>query len=166
MGATECCEVKPIFEAADYINMVAIAVNILLTYWIVNVIQGKINNKRVLKDHYINEFKLLRDEYENYLNQLLKTEISPKNIIPWFKLMNIKVTDLMKEINCTYKINGELLKPYQNDLRELVTENKDFINQFNNELLELSVSSKNSLIKFKQKNNKLFNQIVVQINNK
>ena len=79
--------------------------------------------------------------------------------------MNIKVTDIMDEINCIYKIDKNTLNPYQNELRDLLTDNEDFNNQFNDEKLILSSNSKNSLIKFQQEKNKLFNQIILKINN-
>ena len=45
--------------------------------------------------------------------------------------MNIKVIDIMRTINEIYKIDENILNPYQNELRELITENEDFISSFN-----------------------------------
>ena len=165
MGITCCCVTEPIFDTGNYIDIIAIIVNVLLTIWIVFVFQDRSNNKRILKDLYINEIKELKNDYKIYLTNLYNCKVSPKNIIPWFKLMNIKVTDIMEEINCIYKIDKNILYPYQNELRDLLTDNEDFNNQFNDEKLNLSSNSKNSLIKFQQEKNKLFNQIILKINN-
>lgn len=165
MGIACCCVTQPIFDTGNYIDIIAIIVNVILTIWIVIVLQNRSNNKRILKDHYINEIKELKNDYKSFLTNLYNCKVSPKNIIPWFKLMNIKVTDIMEEINCIYKIDKDKLNPYQNELRDLLTDNEDFNNQFNNEKLDLSTISKNSLIKFQQDRNKLFNQIILKINN-
>ena len=165
MGIACCCVTEPMFDIGNYIDVIAIIANVLLTIWIVLVIQDRSNNKRILKDYYINEIKELKNDYKVYLTNLYLCKVSPKNIIPWFKLMNIKVTDIMDEINCIYKIDKNTLNPYQNELRDLLTDNEDFNNQFNDEKLNLSTTSKNSLIKFQQEKNKLFNQIILKINN-
>lgn len=165
MGIACCCVTQPIFDTGNYIDIIAIIVNVILTIWIVIVLQNRSNNKRILKDHYINEIKELKNDYKSFLTNLYNCKVSPKNIIPWFKLMNIKVTDIMEEINWIYKIDKDKLNPYQNELRDLLTDNEDFNNQFNNEKLYLSTISKNSLIKFQQDRNKLFNQIILKINN-
>jgi hypothetical protein len=165
MGIASCCIDKSIFEVADYINIVSIITNIILTIWIITNIQDKSNNKRFLKDHYINEIKDLKNDYKMHLSNLYNCKVSPKTIIPWFKLMNIKVNDVMDEIHCNYGISEDFLNSYQNELRDLLTDNEDFNNQFNDEKLIFSASSKNSIIKFQQENNKLFNQIILKINN-
>jgi hypothetical protein len=84
----------------------------------------------------------------------------------WFKLMNIKVNDLMDNLRDIYKVDQKLLDPYQNDLRALITENDDFIHQFKDPKLELTPSSRNSLVKFQKENNKLFTALIIYINDK
>jgi hypothetical protein len=166
MGKTYCYTLDFNFSNSDYIDVAGIIVNILLTIWIVTVIQNRSANKRVLKDHYINELKEIRNEFKTCLSNLYNDKVNPKNILPWFKLMNIKITDFIEEANSTYKIDKNILNPYQNELRELITENSDFISQFNlNQKLVLSVKSKNELMQFQQKHSKIFNQLIIKINN-
>jgi hypothetical protein len=99
------------------------------------------------------------------LNDLYTSKKTAKSILPWFKLMNIKVNDVLNLINEKYKTDKTILNPYQNQLRELITENEDFISQFkNDEPIEFSEESKTQIIKFQQDNSHLFNKIIVQIN--
>ena len=63
-----------------------------------------------------------------------------------------------------YKIDEKKLEPYQNELRELITNNNDFINQFRNDKVVFSEASRSELIKFQQTHNKLFNEIIIAIN--
>ena len=101
-----------------------------------------------------------------FIIDLINGDIYPKNIIPWHKLMNIKVNDVMYDLENTYKINKTSLKPYQIELRELITDNEDFIEQFNSEKLVLNHNSINLIIKFQQNHNKLFSDLIIKINNK
>lgn len=166
MGETYCYTIDFNLSNSDFIDIAAIVVNIILTVWIVMVIQNRSANKRFLKDYYISELKEIRNEFKNCLSNLYNNKVLPKNIIPWFKLMNIKVTDYMEGVNSTYKVDQKFLEPYQNELRELITENQDFINQFNSkEKLILSSVSKNELIRFQQVHSKLFNKLIIKINN-
>lgn len=170
MGTTCCC-LNPFssLTATDWIALIGVAVNAILAYWIVRTIQNKLTNRRVLKDHFINEVKEIRSEYKICLTNLYNNKTHPENVIPWFKLMNIKVSDLMKLIHTKYKIPVNSLLPYQNDLRELVTNNDEFNHQFKekkeaNKPVEFSDNSRHSLIKFQQEHNHIFNDIIVAIN--
>jgi len=165
MGKSCClCLSLSSFNVSDWIDAFGIVVNALLAYWIVRTIQNKLTNKRVLKDHFINEIKEMRSEYKNCLSNLYSGQSNPSRVLPWFKLMNIRVTDVMTLINTKYGIDVHLLKPYQNDLRELVTENADFIDQFKKSAVQFSDKSRNELLLFQQTHNHLFNEIIIEIN--
>jgi len=165
MGATWCVKLFDSIEVSDWITIFSILINALLAYWIVNTIQNKMTNKRVLKDHFINEIKGIREEYKNYLNQLYVNQADPRKVIPWFKLINIKIDDLMTLINKKYKIDKKILDSYQNELRELITNNEDFNKQFKKDkLITFSEKSRNQFVMFQQTNNHLFNEIIIYIN--
>ncbi|OFX31046.1 MAG: hypothetical protein A2X08_18270 [Bacteroidetes bacterium GWA2_32_17] len=165
---TSCCCINPFdsFTNANWIALVGIAVNAILAFWIVRTIQNKLTNKRVLKDHFINEVKEIRNDYKNCLNNLYLNQTNAKIVIPWFKLINIKIDDLMILISQKYKkIDQKALNPYQNELRELITENEDFIKQYESgKQVNFSEISRNQFIKFQQKHNHLFNDIIIKIN--
>jgi hypothetical protein len=165
MGKT-CCSLSFFcsLEAADWIALLGVIVNAVLAYWIVRTIQNKLTNKRVLKDHFINEVKDIRNEYKTCLNNLYSNSTHPHLVIPWFKLMNIKIDDLMTIINTKYKIDKNNLKPYQIELPDLITNNHDFMAQYNSDKVRFSESSRTQLIKFQQSHNQLFNKIIIAIN--
>lgn len=168
MGTTCCCLnfFSSSFEVADGIALFGIIVNAGLAYWIVQTIQNKLTNKRVLKDHFINEIKEIRNDYKTCLNNLYSNNAQPERIIPWFKLMNIRVNDLMFHIHQKHRIDKKKLDPYQNELRELITNNNDFINsfKFKKDKIVFSSESRSEIIKFQQTHNKLFNGIIIAIN--
>lgn len=165
MGTPGCCiNFTTKFEPADWIALLGILINSALAYWIVKTIQNRLTNKRVLKDHFINEIKDIRSDYKTCFNNLYSNSTNPKRIIPWFKLMNIRVDDLMTFVNSKYNINKKFLEPYQIEFRELITNNADFISHFNNDKVVFSETSRMQLIRFQQTYGKLFNSLIIAIN--
>jgi len=157
---TSCCIIL-----SDWIEIAAIVVNALVAWWIVRTIQNRLTNNRVLKDHFIEEIKDIRNEYRNFLNNIYASKTEIRTIIPWFKLMNIRVSDLMTLVQQKYNIDKQILSPYQIDLRELVTESDEFNLQFregNN--INFSESTKTKLIEFQNTHNHLFNELIININ--
>ena len=152
--------------STNWISIIGILINSGLAIWIVKTIQNKLKNKRTLKDHFINEIKEIRSEYKTCLNNLYSNQTKPRKVIPWFKLMNVKVDDLMSLISSKYKkVERNFLNPYQIELRELITENKDFISKFeSDDTLNFSENAKSQIIIFQQKHNHLFNEAIILIN--
>lgn len=163
-----CSWVNQLFEnytPSDYLNLLGIIVNAFLAIWIVRTIQNRLTNKRILKDHFISEIKDIRNEYKNCLSNLYGNKTKSKLVIPWFKLMNIKVNDLMAILHTKYRINSNYLLPYQQNLQELITNNSDFIDQFrSDDPIQFSEISKIQFLRFQQENNKLFNDLIIMIN--
>lgn len=162
-----CCNVSTFLSltTSEWISVITLLVNSILAIWIARTIQNSFTNKRILKDHFINEVKDIRNDYSIWLNDLSSNKINPKLVTPWFKLMSIRIKDLMLIISNKYDIDKNLLNPYQNDLRELITDNEDYIKQYQkNELLILTEASQKLIIKFQQENNLVFNKIIVAIN--
>lgn len=166
MGTTCCISIFDSFANTDWIALFSVLINAILAFWIVRTIQNKLTNKRVLKDHFINEIKDIRNDYKTCLNNLYLNQTNAKQVIPWFKLMNIKIDDLMSLVCGKYKrIKRNELEPYQNQLRELITEHEDFIKQYESgKPINFAENSKNQFIKFQQENNHIFNDIIIKIN--
>lgn len=162
-----CCYVKTsdTIKIADYISILAIIINFILAIIIVRTIQNRLTNKRVLKDHFISEIKELRNEYRDCINKLHSNSANSKEILPLLKLMNIKAKDLIELVNIKHGIDKQILLPYQDTLRELITNNVDFIRDFNTVgTINFSEDSKNSFHKFQQENNHIFNDLIIKIN--
>lgn len=165
MGTTYCITYLCSLLPSDWIDITGLLINSFLAFWIVKTIQNRLTNKRVLKDHFITEIKEIRNEYRNFLSNIYSCKTHPRIVIPWFKLMNIKVNDIMSVLNVKYSIDRNYLLPYQHDLQELITNNEDFITQFNDDKnVTFTETSKIQFIKFQQENNQLFNDIIIKIN--
>lgn len=147
------------------LEIVGMLVNSALAIWIVRTLQKNLADKRVLKDHFIIEIKEIRKLYENIVFDLNRSASKPKDLIPLFKLYSVQTKSLMTLVYDAYEIDPYLLKPYQIELRELVTEMSEFIEGFqDNVVLNLGATSRNQLMVFHQKNQCLFNEIIILIN--
>ena len=154
-------------SCSDIISIVGLVINTVLSIWIVKTLQNNLANKRYLKDFLIAEVKELRADYRKFLDELHLGKLKPRKIIPWFKLMNIKVQDTMAIVSSKYKIDKDTLKNYQVELRNLVTEFEEFIaNHKENKDVKLGDNSLEDLIKFKQNNDSKFISLIVRINEK
>ena len=162
-----CCPSSISLEASDIIAIIGVIVNSILAIWIVKTLQNNLTNKRYLKDHLIQEVKDLRSEYKKFLNELYQGKLRPKQILPWFKLMNIKTQDVMEIVNQKYGLDKDILKNYQVELRNMVTEQEEFNDNFKeNKCFPLKESSLKELLQFQQNNNSKFNELIIEINDK
>ncbi len=154
-------------SCSDIISVISLIVNSLLAIWVVIILQKNLTNKRYLKDHLITEVKNLREDYKKFLNELYCGNLKPDKITPWFKLMNIKVQGVMKIIYQKYKIDEHYLENYQVELRELVTDLKEFNENYkDNKPIVLDSNSEKELIQFQQNNSSKFNDLIIKINDK
>ena len=103
-----CCFSSISLEASDKIAIIGVIIKSFLAIWIIKTLQNNLANKRYLKDHLIQEIKDLRSEYKKFLNELYQGKLRPKQILPWFKLMNIKTQDVMEIVNQKYGPSRQL----------------------------------------------------------
>jgi len=147
------------------ITGLGILINSGIALYIVSNIQKNQVNKRLIKDHLISEIKDIRNDYKDLLSNLTNGVILPSSILPWFKLMNIKINDIMSLAKKKYNVETDYLKPYTDDLRDLITENKEFEAIFNSTTsVSLSNGFRMNIIAFQQKHNHLFNELVIDVN--
>jgi len=162
-----CCLSSISLNASDIIAIIGVIVNSFLAIWIVITLQNNLANKRYLKDHLIQEVKDLRGEYKKFLNELYQGKLRPKQILPWFKLMNIKTQDVMEIVNQKYGLDKDILRNYQIELRNIVTEQEEFNENFKeNNCFPLKESSLKEILQFQQNNNSKFNKLIIEINDK
>lgn len=165
MGAAVCFErLIEALGAAEWIDLLGIVINVALTVWIVKVIQNRLTNKRTLKDFYIADIKDIRTEYADFLKKLHAGLVSGQSVLSWFKSMNMRVNDLMQHVSKRYGIDKQLLNPYQNTLRDLITDDSAFELQYTSEAIKFSEQTRSKFYQFEQRNSTLFYEIIGKIN--
>ncbi|SHG37471.1 hypothetical protein SAMN05443549_103432 [Flavobacterium fluvii] len=152
-------------DFSDCIEIFGIIVNFFLAIWIVRTIQNKLNNKRVLKDHFISEIKELRIEYNDYIKNCYAGNLIPQDTLRWFKLINIKTIHLMGEISNLYKVNCPELNSFHNDLRDIITNAPEYSTNFRrNNPVAFSSITKRQIDLIQLTHYGLFNKLIRLVN--
>ena len=80
--------------------------------------------------------------------------------------MNIKINDLLLFLNTEYNIDKSILVPYQYELQDIISESEEFVLNFRDNIpISFSSKTKNLFVKFQRDHNRLFNNLIVNINN-
>lgn len=153
------------FNFADIISILGIIANIWLALRIVSTIQNKQVNQRTLKDHFIDEIKEVRKDYMSYIREMHAGSLIPKDALPWFKTMNIKVTDLMENLEQKYGVSSDFLEPFQIELREILTNSNEYIiNYQSNTPFKLRDLTVRKVSNFQRSNSSKFTELIITIN--
>ena len=149
-----------------WVGIFGIFIILIFGFWISSNLQKKITSKRVLKDHLINEIRTLNDFYFYFIIDLIEDKKKVKVLIALFKTLNIKIKKIMEIIQQNYNINNLFLTTYQIGLRNIILNCQEFELAFQKGgVLELSDETINELMKFRQQNEHLFNELILLINN-
>lgn len=154
-----------ILELSDIISIFGILANIVLVYWLTTTIQNRVNNSRVLKDFFIDEIKILKNDFELYVLGLLEDNFLPKNINSNFNNFNIKFSNLIKHLNPKYKILENYFNDFSYNLHSIVENDTNYINSFkNNNQFQLTTETKNAIENYKSEHLVIFYNLIVEIN--
>ncbi|MGO4708644.1 hypothetical protein AB4Y90_05890 [Chryseobacterium sp. 2TAF14] len=154
------------FDFSNIIDIVSMAVNAFLAVFIVKNIQKSQDNERVIKDHFINEVKAIKDQYAIFYNNVIYGRITAQGMLEWFKLMNIKVSDVSNMLEANYKIKNDIFNPFIINLPDLITNDNCYISQFRSSTFTIDVPLKRKIFDFHSRNLKIFNECIIMINNK
>lgn len=143
----------------------AIIVPSIVAWLIGNTIKNKLDNKKSLRDHILREILEIRNNYRQLLDSVRIGTIKPKVVKTKLSVFSIRITDLMKLIKKgDNDVSKDFLLPYQLDFSQLITEDDNFILKYkDNEEFTISDVTYSSLLDFENKNNHLFNDLILAI---
>lgn len=152
------------FTLSDLLNILGIAANVILAIIIINYLQKKIDNKRVMKDHFIQEVKELKLEYITLINNVYSGKyVSAVETLPELKLLSIKINNLNDYLTEIYSIKDEPFMPYQIELNKIITEN--YIELPGITKIGKEAQVRRELLVFEQKYIGKFTDVIILINN-
>ena len=93
---------------------------------VVKSLQSRLTDSRVLKDYFMNEIREIRKEYRTYITDLLKGSIDAQSVVPWFKIMSIRVNDMLESADSLYHIKNNSFSDYHISLLTTITESDSF----------------------------------------
>jgi|CXWL01.1.fsa_nt_gi hypothetical protein len=140
------------------------AAGVGLTYWLVSVVQNGINNRRLLKDHYIREVLEVRSEYFDLLRSLQAGELKSKDVQYRFQQLSIRVDDLMPSIMEEFSSVKDDLSAYHLSILTGVSELDEYQRKYKrNSKVFTTIKSKESLQAIHRCSIGTFNAIIRQI---
>lgn len=152
---------------SDWINAVDVFVSIVglgVAIWVGYTLQVALTAERTIKEILIKEIEKLSDKYNLLYSKTLEEGINPRLILSWFKSFNIEADTLLKKTNEMYGIDCSFLKPFQTDLRELITNDESYMNNFKSEIFKPSNALINDIQGFHKNNYHLFLDLICKIN--
>jgi hypothetical protein len=151
------------FDVNSIINLLAIIVNIVIGVFILNILNKRISDKRALKDFIIKELIDVRELYRKFLNDLTSGKKCSRDILDWFKIINIRTTSLAEIIEEKYNYQLET-KDLLHQLRVLITGAEEFNESFNDSNFTPRTNLQNEIIYKHNLITKSFINAIVQIN--
>lgn len=136
-----------IFGMDQLLVVVGFFINLALAWWLVGVFEKDRNIKETRKEFLISEVEELRVDIKELLNGLYNNKYKTGELVPVFKLLNIKLQTLSKIVSSEIEVD---LVPIENIiiyLRSKITESEEYIVGFKgNEKLVTSRKTKSFLL--------------------
>lgn len=148
------------------ISAVVAGIGVLITYWLVTVVQNGINDRRLLKDHFIREVLEIRGEYFDLFQSLQEGKHKAKQIQFLFQQISIRVEDLMPSLYDEFVLVKDDLTAYHLTVLNGVAELEEYKRKYSrNTRVFTTIRSRDSLQLIQRESIGTFNSLVRQINN-
>ena len=121
------------------------------------------NDKRSLKDYYIEEMKAVKLEFNDLCKQISLQQIGADAIIKTFKQLSIRLNDIQYSINANLKIHIEILDELTS-VQTFLTNTEEMNNQFDNTTLNLTSSTERELFNKQELFNRNMLSAIARIN--
>ena len=159
------------WETVDYlsaaqivIGLIEILVTAFVAIWIVQSVQTKIDNEKVLKDFFSSELIQLRADLRLFIAKLMKGELEARTIKQEHNLLRVRINDLLSALNKKYEVDKKLLGAYRQNLLKIVEADENYIDSFaGNKRVSLTNETVLKLQKLRSDNDHLFNDILIKL---
>lgn len=126
-------------------TIIDIVVTGLIGYWIATTIQKNFAQTRALKEYFISELTSLQSDYREFLNQILESKLSAKNITNTLKILSTRIDTIDKFIHKKYELNNSLIKEAHSNFQIETTSLEELNEQYSEPTISLSDSNKTAL---------------------
>ncbi len=137
-----------------------------ITLYIARTISRKLDSERTLKNHFIDEVKIVREHEEAIFQYIITNKIKPQQLKSMLGNFNTTIGDLMNLLKSQYGIEDSYLNAFQWKYSQLITDDEDFTSSFKD---DVEFRFKSQLLKnfssYRADKLKLFNDLIVLINN-
>lgn len=131
---------------SEVISIVGIFIDILIAIVVVSYIQKRTENRRNLKNYFIDTLKEIQSDYNLFINDLLNGKLSARDITTWFQQASENINEIEDFIKRELSIDDKSLTVQSRVLMQKITSSVDFNNQFDNATYNPENLSKREII--------------------
>jgi hypothetical protein len=148
---------------SDWIDIISLVATSSIGIWIGVTFQKNLTKNRSLKEYFINEIRLMNEEYSSFLSTLYTERTSSRSVQEWFKIMNIKIETIEVSIVSQMNVLPEIL--YQHiRMKQFVTSTVEFNTYYQQNTLHLTPPTKNSILQIHSDFKKTVVKAIIDIN--
>jgi hypothetical protein len=151
------------FQSGDYISIVDILVTIIIAIWISIFVNKNFTTIRAVKEYFITENKLIKDEYNDFLDKIFRSNFKPSEVQEWFKIMTMKLDVLERYLKKEFKVHPKLLK-HHNKMKILITGSEELNSNYKEQSFSLSIENRVTLHNIHKDFSSSQTRLVVEIN--
>jgi len=151
------------FSTADKIALLDIVITVIIAIWISIFVNNNFTTIRAVKEYFITEDQIIRDEYNEFLKKIYNNEGNPREIPEWFKVMTMKINVYEGFLKKEFHVHPKLGK-HHTKIKILITGSDELNSSFNAETFSLLGTSKTSLHKIHKDFSNSQTRLVVEIN--
>lgn len=101
------------WQVTNLAEWISIVVDLLvgggIAYVLASVVPRQLDNDRKLKDFFIDEFRTIKDEYNDFCRDMYLGKLSAQTIKEVFKQLNLKLGDIQNIANQNLKLQINVL---------------------------------------------------------
>ena len=138
----------------------------VITLYIAVSINRKLDSERTLKNHFIEEVKVIRGLEEAIFNYILSDKVKPQQLRSMMGNLNTNVGDLMNLLKTQYGIDDGFLMAFQWKYSQLITDDESFTSNYKgNKEFKFAQQLLKNFTGYRSDKLHLFNDLIVVINN-
>ena len=154
----------PLSELTDWVG---IGMDVLigggLSYILASVVPKKMNDKRSLKDYYIEEMKTVKLEYNDLCKQIILQQINANFIRKTFKQLSVRLNDIQCSVNDNLKTHIDVVRELTST-QTFLTNTEEINNQFEADTVILTGKTERKLIEKQELFNRNMLSAIANIN--
>lgn len=149
---------------SDKLALLEILVTIFIGYYITHLTNIKDAGTRCLKDYFIEILKKIRNDFDQYIDKIITSDISAKEFVKWYNTFQCDIDNFDKSIRQAFPIDKADLSDSIDNLYSYITGSDDFNNQYQNDIVEFPFEIKSKIKTDKSGIDLLMNDYVIEIN--
>lgn len=146
------------------ISIIEILITAFVAIWIVQSIQTKIDNEKLLKEYFSKELIQLRSDIRLYFDKLITGGFYAQSVKREHHLLRVRINDLLSALSKKFTVDYKCLDCYRLNLLKIIEEDKLYNQKYAiNGKVKLTDETVAKLHVLRTENDHIFNDILIKI---